>query len=227
MDRDRELDMNVNLKIKLPLVNINNPLDKKIYTIDSYLLLNPFYALEEDVLNPFTQVQQEDMHWVRKVLFNSSIKVYRLTKVLEELNYLNPEELALLRRDFTICLSVNEVGKQLYKDISAQISRSKTLGDFSVSTTKRNDLGLINKTLSDSNNCIEEMKKLIEDIKESNITPSSFVKGKTNERTLGSDRLWWLSDLDDKVSDGFASKKYLYKGRKYKAGFLNFKSGSV
>lgn len=219
--------MNVNLKIKLPLVSIDNPLDKKIYSIDSYLLLNPFYALEEDVLNPFTEIEQKDISWVRKVLFNSSITVYRLTKILEDLNYLNPEELALLRRDFTICLSVNEVGKQLYKDISAQISRSKTLGDFSVSTTKRNDLGLINKALSDSNNCIEEMKKLIEDIKESNITPSSFVKGKTNERTLSSDRLWWLADLDDKVVDGFASRKYLYKGRKYKAGFQNFSRGST
>lgn len=217
--------MNINLRLKIPLVNETDPLDTLIYNVDTNLMLNPLYALEIDILNPFDEIIEEKLHWVRKVLFNASLTVYRLTRLIESSGLMNPTELALMRRDFTICIAVNETGKQLYKDTAVELQRSKSLGDFSVMTRKKNDLGLINKIISDSSGCIDEMKKLIEDIELSNVKPKSFVKGSQNESTLTVGRLWWLSDLEPTTNDGYASKKHLNKGRWWKAGELNSKSG--
>ena len=65
------------------------------------------------------------------------------------------------------------------------------------------------------------MKRLIEEITQSNILPSTFVKGALNPSTREYGRLWWLSDLPVKVYDGYASEKYLFNGNLYKAASFN------
>ena len=212
--------MNVNLKLKLPIIN-NSTQEERSLVVESSLLLNPLYALEEDILGPFDEVKEEDLPWIRKVLFNSSLTVYRLTKKLEELKLIKSDDLILLRRDFTICLASNEIAKQMNKNNIASMSRAKSLGDFSVSTTNKNDPTFLLKIASDTALCIEEMKKLINDILQSNILPSVFVKGSMNPSTRESGRLWWLSELPIKIYDGYASQKYLFNGNLYKAASYN------
>lgn len=213
--------MNVNLKFKLPLVSTTNPLEKKLVLVTTQLLLNPIYALEEDVITPFTTLKEDQLPWVRKLLFDSSITVFRLTKTVEKLNIMSREDLFSLRRDFVICMVTNEMAKQLYKDALSSISRSKSLGDFSVSTATKNDSVAISRIISDSSTCVSDMKSLVEAMELSGITPSTFTKGSSNPSTRKSARLWWHSDLPYKVTDGYASNRYWYNNNGYKASTFN------
>ena len=213
--------MNVNLKLKLPLISLSNPLEKKVITVSTQLMLNPIYALEEDVITPFTTLKEEQLPWVRKLLFDSSITVYRLTKTIEKLNLITEEDLFSLRRDFVICMVTNEMAKQLYKDALSTISRSKSLGDFSVSTSTKSDSAAISRIMSDSNSCITGMKALISDMELSGLTPATFTKGASNPSTRKSARLWWHSDLPYKITDAYVSNKYWFNSNGYKASTFN------
>ena len=211
--------MNVDLKIKIPLINSEG--DKQVVLLNTQLFLTPFYCIEADVLSPFSSLKNEQLPWVRQLIFNASLTVYRLTKLIEKLNILPIDDLYLIRRDFTICLVTNDMAKQLNKDAVNQQSRSKSLGDFSVSTTVKGDTTALSKIFSDSNQCIGEMKNLIADLELSRVLPATFVKGRYNPNTVESNRLWWNSDLPLTAVDGFASKKFRFNGSKYKAGTLN------
>ncbi len=213
--------MNIDFKLKLPLVNLEDNTKTTLLLTSAQLMLNPLYALESDVITPFSSINDEQLPWVRKLLFNASLTVYRLTKPLEKLPIINKEDLFLLRRDFTICLVTNDIAKQMNKDLAASLSRSKTLGDFSVSTSKKGDSAILLRIIDDSSSCIEEMKKLIEDMIQSTIIPVSFVKGRYNPNTTIIGRLWWHTQLDTTIVDGFANKKYFRNGVGYKAGTFN------
>lgn len=213
--------MNIDFKLKLPLVNIDDNTINTTLLVSAQLMLTPFYALESDVITPFTDLTDDQFPWIRKLLFNASLTVYRLTKPLEKLTIISKEDLFLLRRDFVICLVTNEMAKQLNKDLAASLSRSKTLGDFSVSTSKKGDNSVLLQILSDSSSCINEMKQLIEELEQSSLVPASFVKGQYNPKTRLVGRLWWNSELPMTLVDGYANRKYDYKGNKYKAGTFN------
>lgn len=213
--------MNIDFKLKLPLISIEDPTKKNSINIYSHLMLKPLYALESDVISSFSNLEDKDLPWVRKLLFNSSLTVYRLTKPLEGLSIISKEDLFLLRRDFVICIVTNEIAKQSNKDLAASISRAKTLGDFSVSTSKKGDSAVLLQIIKDSSDCIDEMKDLINDLEQSTILPRSFVKGRYNPRTRVTGRLWWHSELSERVVDGFASKKYYKNNTGYKAGTFN------
>ena len=127
----------------------------------------------------------------------------------------------MLRRDFVICIVTNEIAKQMNKDLAATLSRSKSLGDFSVSTSTKGDHSVLLQIIKDSNACVEEMKQAISDLEQTSILPTSFVKGRYNPRTVKSSRLWWHSELPVNVVDGYASKKYYINDRGYKSGNFN------
>ena len=212
--------MNIDFKLKLPLINQGTS-EETFLTISSHLMLNPLYALESDVITPFSNLEDKDFPWIRKLLFNASLTVYRLTKPLEGLSVISTEDLFLLRRDFVICIVTNEMAKQINKDLASSISRSKSLGDFSVSTSKKGDSAILLQLVRDSSDCISEMKDIIEDLISSSIVPRSFVKGRYNPKTINSNRLWWHSELPEKLVDGYGSKKYYRDGNTYKAGSFN------
>lgn len=213
--------MNIDLKLKLPLVNIDDDTKTSTLLVSAQLLLTPLYALESDVISPFSDITDEHFPWIRKLLFNASLTVYRLTKMLEKSKWFSLEELFSLRRDFVICLVTNDIAKQMNKDLASAISRSKSLGDFSVSTSKKGDSAVLLRIIDDSNSCVAEMKQLILDLEQSNILPASFVKGRFNTRTKKENRLWWHTDLSPNITDGYASTKYYQNGRGYKGGTFN------
>lgn len=213
--------MNIDFKLKLPLINKEDETDKTTLLVSAQLMLNPLYALESDVISPFTNIQDEHFPWIRQLLFNASLRVLRLTKTIEKLPVMSSEDLFLLRRDFVICIVTNDMAKQMNKDLASQISRSKSLGDFSVSTSKRGDSAVLLQIIKDSSDCMEEMQLTINDLEQSMVLPSSFVKGRYNPKTHKPARLWWHSELPGTIVDGFASKKYYRYGVGYKAGSFN------
>lgn len=213
--------MNIDFKLKLPLVNKEDASITTTLLISTQLLLSPLYALESDVISPFTNIEDDQFPWIRKLLFNSSLTVYRLTKSLENISVISKEDLFLLRRDFVICMVTNDIAKQMNKDLAASISRSKSLGDFSVSVSNKGDNTVLLQIIRDSSACIEEMKQTINDIEQSTILPKSFVKGRYNPRSSQSNRLWWHTELPTTLVDGYASKKYFINDRGYKAGSFN------
>lgn len=213
--------MNIDFKLKLPLVNKEDVSDTSLLLISTQLLLSPLYALESDVISPFSGLEDSQFPWIRKLLFNASLTVYRLTKSLESISIISQEDLFMLRRDFVICIVTNEIAKQMNKDLAATLSRSKSLGDFSVSTSTKGDHSVLLQIIKDSNACVEEMKQAISDLEQTSILPTSFVKGRYNPRTVKSSRLWWHSELPVNVVDGYASKKYYINDRGYKSGNFN------
>lgn len=213
--------MNIDFKLKLPLVSKEDTSDTTVLLISTQLLLSPLYALESDVISPFTSLEDSQFPWIRKLLFNASLTVYRLTKSLESISIISEEDLFLLRRDFVICIVTNEIAKQMNKDLAATLSRSKSLGDFSVSTSTKGDHSVLLQIIKDSNACVEEMKQAISDLEQTSILPTSFVKGRYHPRTKKASRLWWHSGLPVNVIDGYASKKYYINDRGYKSGSFN------
>ena len=214
--------MNINLKLSLPIINSSG--EEKNIKIDSSLFLTPFYAVEEDIVPSFPSVDETELPVLRKIIFNASLTVNRLTEKVEKLKLLTPKALFALRRDYVICLATNELAKRVNADIVKAQSKSKTLGDFTVSTSQSNDTTVLNKVFNDSKQCVYDIEKLIDEAEQDLILPVDFVKGRYNTSNLqANDRLWWLKDLDDgsRVVDGYASNKYWYNGNRYKSATMN------
>jgi len=214
--------MNINLKLTLPIINEQG--EEKDIKLDSNIFLTPYYATEEDIIPTFPMFEEEDLPILRKVIFNASLTVNRITSKVEEWKLLTNKELFALRRDYVICLSTNEFAKRLNSENIKAKSQSKTLGDFTVSTSQTNDNTVLNKIFSDSSKCVRELEKLLNDAEQDRIIPVDFVKGRYNLANIqANDRLWWLKDLGggSRVIDGYASNKFWYKGNQYKAATLN------
>ncbi len=213
--------MNINLKLTIPLIN-EETMEERNVTVIGDTLLFPFYCLESDVSLLFTDVTV-DHGAVRQIIFNNSIKVDNLSRKVTDLRLLSEDELNHLKRDFTVCLSTNDYAKKAFADNKKAISQSKTLGDFTVSTSATNDNLIISKIISDSDECIAALTKLLKDIEDSNVLPSTFVKGRYNSQNIqANDRLWWLKDLGGmRIKDGYASEKYWFNGNQYKAALRN------
>lgn len=214
--------MNINLKLGIPIINESG--DSSYVKVESSLMLSPFYATEEDIVPTFPNIKEEDLPHLRKLLFNASITVDRLTNKISTLKLLSDFQLFSLKRDYVICLTTNEFAKRSNVDAVKAKSQSKSLGDFSVSVSQTSDLTVISKIFSDSKDCIESIEALIQETEDAHVLPSEFVKGRynpNNKHNYG--RLWWLTDLDSgtRVTDGYASHKYLYNGNLYKSATLN------
>ena len=153
--------MNINLKLTVPVIN-EDGLEKEL-KIDSNLFLTPYYSTEEDIIPTFPMFLEEDLPVLRKIIFNASLTVNRLTDKIEQWGLLKEKELFALRRDYVICLATNELAKRLNSENVKAKSQSKTLGDFTVSTSQTNDTTVISKIFTDSSKCVKDIEKLLEE----------------------------------------------------------------
>lgn len=213
--------MNINLKLNIPLVHEETG-DTLKAKVKSDVLLNPFYATEEDILPKFNDLTEEDIYYLRKQIFNASLTVNRLTEKIEMLRVLSPTQLFAMRRDYVICLATLDLAKRVSSFLKKAQSQSKTLGDFSVSRSETSDNTSITTIINTSLECIKEMNNLIMVTEQERVLPREFIKGRYNTSNIqANDRLWWLKDFDvgyTRSPDGFASVKVNYKGNNYKAG---------
>lgn len=215
--------MNINLKLGIPLIDESG--SKSTLRTTASLFLYPFYATEEDIYPIFEELVKDDSEYVRQCILNSSIHVNRLFKVIELKKLLKPSEIFSMKRDYVICTVTSTVAKKLGSDLNKKLSQSKSLGDFSVSTSYEKDSTIVSKIFSDSSKCVRELEMLIKDAESILIKPSTFSKAsKSLTGYTAQPKLWWLGELEMdgyKVSDGFASYYYFYNGKKYKSGTLN------
>lgn len=202
-----ELDLNVFLT------------DGTKFKVKGQVNLEPFYCIEEDVINPFDEFTETKSVFVRQIIHNCSITVLNKTRRLEQAKILSEEELFAIRRDYTICLATCDLTKKLRVDAPGMVSRSKALGDFSVSVNRTTSQTSLAKIYMDTQNCIKEAEQLIKDLESEKLVPALFVKGiknPYNQQAIG--RLWWLSEMHPKLVDGYASQRIRIGNFSYKAG---------
>lgn len=220
--------MNINLKLDLPIINDKGEqLDVKV---ESNLFLTPFYCVEEDIVPFFQDCTEEDLPFIRQAIFQNSLQVDRLVEKVEKLKILEPKQLFSLKRDYVICATNNELAKRLNLSNLKSQSKSKTLGDFSVSVSQTGDNTVLNKIFAESAKCLRDIEALIKQAEEELVVPVDFVKGRYNSSNIqANDRLWWLKDLGvgSRVIDGYASNKFWYNGNQYKSATLNRSSLSI
>lgn len=205
--------MNINLKLTIPFKSSE---ESVIITADT--LLEPFYITEREVLSVFLEEYSDRFtKGAREIIFYSSIKADEILKL--KLQFLEAEELKTIRRQLTLCLSIIGFGNKFNSDFIKSMSRSKTLADFTVSTTVANDSGFLNNILKDAQACVADLTSLIEEINSGDSVARTFVKGQCNSVNYDSSRLWSHRNLPTKASvETHASLKKPFNGRYYKDG---------
>ena len=212
--------MNIELKLKF---NTNSASTVQAeFKVSASLMLYPLYATEEDVLNPFDPIPETEREWVRRLIFNSSLTVYRETRLLESLKIISEDELNLMRRDYTICLTTLDLSKKFHIDYTSAVSISKKLGDFSAARSTQNSAAFLLKSIENASSCIREMRSLIKELESEKIRPKAFTKGAGNPlNTKASARLWWTSDMFPFSSDAYASWKHPHLNSMYKSALFS------
>lgn len=205
--------MNIKIDIKIPFKNSADAL-----SASADILLSPFYASEKELLGTFLETYNKaQFESAREIIFYNSITADDMIK--DNLKDLSEKELALFRRNLVLCLSTIAFGNKFNSDFLKSLSRSKSLGDFSVSTSATNDPQFVVNIISNAKKCVEEAKEAIESFSlNGEGLIKSFVKGDLNANAKQSDRLWHHYNLALKSSETHASKKKPFNGRFYKNG---------
>lgn len=202
--------MNINLKLSIPFKGTDETL-----TLVADTLLEPFYITEREVLSVFLEEYSDRfVKGAREIIFYSSIKANEIL----ELKHFDIEELKTIRRQLTLCLAIIGFGNKFNSDFIKSMSRSKTLADFTVSTTVANDSGFLNNIIKDAQTCVNDLTSLIQEINSGDSVARLFVKGQLNTVNYDSNRLWAHRDLPSFSTETHASLKKPFNGRYYKNG---------
>lgn len=204
--------MNINLKLSIPFKDTNETLTVVVDT-----LLEPFYITEREVLSVFLEKYSDRfVKGAREIIFYSSIKANEILEL--KLQHFDIEELKTIRRQLTLCLAIIGFGNKFNSDFIKSMSRSKTLADFTVSTTVANDSGFLNNIIKDAQTCVNDLTSLIQEINSGDSVARLFVKGQLNTVNHDSNRLWAHRDLPSFSTETHASLKKPFNGRYYKNG---------
>lgn len=206
--------MNIDLKLEIPVTG-HSAIKVKLTP-----LLYPFYCTEYDIVAEETK--EVNINSIRKLIHEKSIIALNETKKLEELNIISEEELLTLRRDYTICLTTYDYLKASTANYITSLSRSKSLGNFSVSTSHKSSTDSLKLSLEDNKKCIQKFHDLIIELTDSRLPVAcSFVKGSKNVSSHTSNRLWAEFDMFPNLNDAYASTKYTFIQGRYKAANYN------
>ncbi len=204
--------MNINLKLSIPFKDTDETL-----TLVADTLLEPFYITEREVLSVFLEEYSDRfVKGAREIIFYSSIKANEILEL--KLQHFDIEELKTIRRQLTLCLAIIGFGNKFNSDFIKSMSRSKTLADFTVSTTVANDSGFLNNIIKDAQTCVNDLTSLIQEINSGDSVARLFVKGQLNTVNYDSNRLWAHRDLPSFSTETHASLKKPFNGRYYKNG---------
>lgn len=204
--------MNINLKLSIPFKDTDETL-----TLVADTLLEPFYITEREVLSVFLEEYSDRfVKGAREIIFYSSIKANEILEL--KLQHFDIEELKTIRRQLTLCLAIIGFGNKFNSDFIKSMSRSKTLADFTVSTTVANDSGFLNNIIKDAQICVNDLTSLIQEINSGDSVARLFVKGQLNTVNYDSHRLWAHRNLPSFSTETHASLKKPFKGRYYKNG---------
>lgn len=204
--------MNINLKLSIPFKDTDETLTLVVDT-----MLEPFYITEREVLSVFLEEYSDRfVKGAREIIFYSSIKANEILEL--KLQHFDIEELKTIRRQLTLCLAIIGFGNKFNSDFIKSMSRSKTLADFTVSTTVANDSGFLNNIIKDAQTCVNDLTSLIQEINSGDSVARLFVKGQLNTVNYDSNRLWAHRNLPSFSTETHASLKKPFNGRYYKSG---------
>ena len=198
-----------NIHLDISLTGLLDPSSDPIVTVASGsfdILLSPFYAMEQDVTCVYADNATEYYPKIRKLIFESSIKVDQLlTPARITALCLTAEQAFMLKRNYVICRAAYEFGKSFYRDYLKAVKKTKFLGDLKVSLEIEKEPSLIARISDDARECYEELEDMFgmgygEGMQ-------SFVKGSNNICNKRSDRQWWPSDGHGGPRISFAATK--------------------
>lgn len=193
--------------------------DKKL-SISANLMLDPYYISETAILSAYVEEQDYDKYLpkAREIIYNSSLRA--LEFVTRVLGTTLPESyLILYKRELALCFAMESFGNHYYNGYTESLSRSKSYGEFSVSTTVKNGTNLVNSRIQGAKDCIDGIKQEIKNLADMNNGLGLFnVKGIDNSSNPLSFRLWFHNNLPERSKEIFASGKVWYHGNIYKEG---------
>ena len=181
-------------------------------------MLSPFYITEEELLSTYLDDYTDKyIHSARQIIFKTSLEVDRL--VGKRMSNMVKEEVFAFKRQLTLCMCIIAFGNKFNKDYVTSLSRTKTLAEFTVSTTSNNSPQFVMNTINDAKTCVNDLKEALSYIG-INIA-STFVKGSLNGlNNSPSYRLWHHFDLGRQSQATYAATKKPYNGKYYKNGGL-------
>lgn len=204
--------MNINLQLTIPYIGSEETVKIGVNT-----LLTPFYITERELLTIFlTDYSDRLVESAREIIFYSSI---RADETLElNLKLVTQDELLTIKRQLTLCIATILFGNKHNSDFIKSMSRSKTLADFTVSTTVSNDAGFITNILKDAQSCIDSLLRVIEEFNTAGSFVNIFIKGELSLHGFDSSRLWHHRNLPVLSTETHGSLKKEFNGRYYKNG---------
>lgn len=182
------------------------------------ILLNPFYAMEQDILVVFIDEHASYLETVRAIIFDSSIYIDDiLTLTIQKSLGLTDEQAFRVKRHYVICKSVFMFGKIFFRDYLKSVKKSKFLADIKVSLEIEKEPALIQQLSKDAKDCVDEIENMLG----ASTGFQTFVKGEWNPCNKESHRQWYpgMGNGYPRVSIG-ASKAETFC-RKYKIGADN------
>lgn len=217
--------MNIKIVIKIGpelLDTVGDPIILSGETSQS-VLLDPMYATENDVLAAI--MDETSPHYIemaRNIIFNASISARDKLSDKDFLRWeFTPEEVFRIRRQYTICLSIYNFAKRFHRDYAGGISKSKSIGDISVSLDIKADPVFLIAMIKDAKECADKIvEEIASDGGESGVGMATFVKGRLNiaSQIKSSWRLWYPATGGNNPKTSIAANKAWVFNKKYKIG---------
>ena len=202
--------MNININIKIPLKSGEGVLE-----VTENLLLDPLYITENELLSVYlTKHTEEQFKAAREIAFYASLKADEI--IGKKIDSFSNKEKFSFKRQLTLCLATVMFGSKFNTDYIKSLSRSKSLAEFSVSTSSTNDPQFVLNIIKEAQQCVADLKSALN--MSGDMLIRTFVKGANNEMNMTSNRLWHHLNLDTKSKEIHASEKKFYNGRYYKNG---------
>ena len=202
--------MNININIKIPLKSGEGVLE-----VTENLLLDPLYITENELLSVYlTKHTEEQFKAAREIAFYASLKADEI--IGKKIDSFSNKEKFSFKRQLTLCLATVMFGNKFNTDYIKSLSRSKSLAEFSVSTSSTNDPQFVLNIIKEAQQCVADLKSALN--MSGDVLIRTFVKGANNEMNMTSNRLWHHFNLDIKSKEIHASEKKFYNGRYYKNG---------
>lgn len=214
--------MNKKYLLKIPVKDLagEEVVKDKVLNLSINTLLTPMYVTEGQLLSMF--VEDEDRYYLkaREIAFTSSLRARDyLEYKLQSLNL--PEGYTeSLVRELAQCFGVNGLATALFKTFGESVSRSKTLGEFSVSTSIKHSTHALRDIMNSSRDCVDEAKKAVDELKHLAASYGRATsKASCHPSSRFSYRLWFHNNLPERSDQIYASEKYRhYDGNIYKDG---------
>lgn len=209
--------MNVRFLIKLPIRVEGTPKQHATLSVD--LMLQPYLISESALLSAFVEESEYAKYGqkAREIAFNSSVRAWEWSKFKLK-DY--PEEYKIhYVRELALCFAMNAFAKYFFQNFNESLHRSKTYGEFTVTTTVKNNPAALKSLLDQSKQCIDDIKAEIEQAEDLvNGLGLDNLKGACNPSNAFSWRMWFHNNLPERSNQIYASEKFWYNGNMYKDG---------